>query len=344
MKLPKFTSGVTGQRVTHMTIATALLIVVFLSVSITWAHGIADQVNDPETSLSANCGLGFPPDNTGIYLFQSFTPTAETLAAVDLRLRLFGTLPAEGVTTSIRIRDGSPTGPILGASTAFVPGSTASITPFMAHFDFDPALPTTPGNLYVIEWFALVTDPDNWQFGWMFSETDTYPGGNEWGCTLIDVTWQEFNFITYKEASPPVANDDAASTAHNTPVVINVAANDTDPDADLVLSSVTILSGPANGSAVSNGDGTVTYTPNPGFSGLDTFTYEICDITGLCDDAQVQIDVAPSGSGGDGSPGRPDEPGEVVPDNPSNAADHANENACNNPGSEHRPRNIPPCR
>ncbi len=153
-------------------------------------------------------------------------------------------------------------------------------------------------------------------------------------CDTADVTVEVTN-------QPPVANDDAASTSINTPVVINVVSNDTDPDGDLVVSSVAVTVPPTSGSAVSNGDGTVTYTPNSGFHGADTFTYQICDSGGLCDTAVVTIDVTTGGGGGGGGGGG------TVPDNPSQAGDHANSNACEtNPGqaNDHRPDNLPPCR
>ncbi|HMS53636.1 MAG TPA: Ig-like domain-containing protein, partial [Chitinophagales bacterium] len=42
---------------------------------------------------------------------------------------------------------------------------------------------------------------------------------------------------------------------------------------------------------VVNGDGTFTYTPNPGFTGTDSFTYKICDPVLGCDEAIVVINV-----------------------------------------------------
>ena len=69
----------------------------------------------------------------------------------------------------------------------------------------------------------------------------------------------------------PVANNDSASTAPNTPVTVNVLANDTDPDNDPL--TVTGASTPAHGTAVVNADNTVTYTPTAGYSGPDSFTY-----------------------------------------------------------------------
>ena len=92
--------------------------------------------------------------------------------------------------------------------------------------------------------------------------------------------------------NPPVANNDNTSTNPNTPVLINVLENDSDPDNNLNPRTVTIVSNPANGTVRVNPDGTVVYTPNPGFTtGTDTFVYQVCDTTGLCDTATVTVTV-----------------------------------------------------
>ncbi|MGR3794945.1 Ig-like domain-containing protein [Vannielia sp. SX4] len=85
----------------------------------------------------------------------------------------------------------------------------------------------------------------------------------------------------------PVATDDTISTAADTEVVIDVAAdllaNDTDADGDsLTLASIGT---PANGSLSDNGDGTYSYTPNPGFTGTDTVSYAVSD--GITADAGI---------------------------------------------------------
>ena len=38
-------------------------------------------------------------------------------------------------------------------------------------------------------------------------------------------------------------------------------------------------------------NGEITYTPNPGFSGVDFFDYQVCDDDGDCDTATVIINV-----------------------------------------------------
>jgi CSLREA domain-containing protein len=98
--------------------------------------------------------------------------------------------------------------------------------------------------------------------------------------------------VTITVNAPPVANDDSADTPEDTPVTIDVALNDTDVDGNLNPASITVISGPVNGTVTSNGDGTFTYTPNPNFYGSDSFTYTIADDGGLTsDEATVTINV-----------------------------------------------------
>ncbi|MCH7498117.1 MAG: tandem-95 repeat protein, partial [Candidatus Marinimicrobia bacterium] len=67
----------------------------------------------------------------------------------------------------------------------------------------------------------------------------------------------------------PVAADDIASTAEDTPVTIDVLANDSDVDGDAL--SVSGATQGSNGSVAVNDDGTVTYTPEENFNGSDAF-------------------------------------------------------------------------
>jgi immune inhibitor A len=88
---------------------------------------------------------------------------------------------------------------------------------------------------------------------------------------------------------PPVAADNSAQTQQNKPVTIAVLANDTDPDGDpLTVQSTTQ---PGHGSAGINADNTVTYTPNTGFIGTDTFDYTVEDDDGATDTATVTVEV-----------------------------------------------------
>lgn len=92
---------------------------------------------------------------------------------------------------------------------------------------------------------------------------------------------------------PPVAEDDGGSTDEDQAVAINVAGNDSDIDNNLDVTTAKVITGPGNGVVTSNGDGTLTYTPNADFYGSDSFSYEICDSAGACDTATVTINIAP---------------------------------------------------
>ena len=90
---------------------------------------------------------------------------------------------------------------------------------------------------------------------------------------------------------PPVAADDVASTDEDTPVNIDVLANDADVDEPLDPTSVTVVTPPGNGSAVVESDGSITYTPAAQFNGADSFSYQITDSSGAPDTANVNITV-----------------------------------------------------
>ncbi|MHC5060204.1 MAG: PKD domain-containing protein [Planctomycetota bacterium] len=76
---------------------------------------------------------------------------------------------------------------------------------------------------------------------------------------------------------PPVANDDSTATDVDTPVTIDVLADDTDSDGTVEPATVVVTTAPDNGGAVVNGDGTISYTPDTAFVGIDTFTYTVDD-------------------------------------------------------------------
>ena len=96
------------------------------------------------------------------------------------------------------------------------------------------------------------------------------------------------NLVTPVNANP-VALADNARTVVDTPVTLAVLANDTDTDADFL--TVTSAGDPAHGGTLVNGDGTITYTPDPGFAGLDSFGYTLTDGQGGSATATVQVIV-----------------------------------------------------
>ncbi|MGQ3014010.1 MAG: tandem-95 repeat protein, partial [Flavobacteriales bacterium] len=95
----------------------------------------------------------------------------------------------------------------------------------------------------------------------------------------------------------PVAQNDLVNVNEGSSVTISVTTNDTDPENALDSASVSILGNPLHGTvSVDPVTGAVTYTPAPGYTGADSLTYVICDLTtaplpSLCDTAVVYITV-----------------------------------------------------
>jgi hypothetical protein len=87
-----------------------------------------------------------------------------------------------------------------------------------------------------------------------------------------------------------VAVNDSATTVQGQSITILVLFNDYDPDEDPL--TITGKTNGANGSVTNNGNN-VTYTPNAGFTGNDSFTYTISDGNGGTDTATVSVTVAP---------------------------------------------------
>jgi Ca2+-binding RTX toxin-like protein len=105
-------------------------------------------------------------------------------------------------------------------------------------------------------------------------------GGTDTATVTVDVT---------PVNDAPDAMDDDGTTTEDTPVTIDVLGNDSDVDGDML--SVVDLGDPANGTVTDNGDGTVDYTPDAGFTGTDTFTYTVSDGNGGTDVAEVTVTV-----------------------------------------------------
>jgi hypothetical protein len=116
-------------------------------------------------------------------------------------------------------------------------------------------------------------------------------------CDQDPISSVSFDWTVNDVNRDPVAVDDNATTDLNTPVTVDVLANDDDPDGDEL--TVAGVGEPLNGTAEVNNDGTVTYTPNTGFLGEDDFVYTIEDGFGGTGQATVTIMVVDPGTGED---------------------------------------------
>ena len=92
---------------------------------------------------------------------------------------------------------------------------------------------------------------------------------------------------------PPEAISDVASTAADSAVAINLLGNDESGGDAIALIGLSPLAN-GTGTLVNNGDGTVTYTPNPGIGNVsDSFTYTIANSQNFTDTTTVIITVEP---------------------------------------------------
>jgi len=95
----------------------------------------------------------------------------------------------------------------------------------------------------------------------------------------------------------PTANNDNAVTTQNTPVVINVLANDVAGSGAIVPSTVAFVSGTQPNAStvgvftVNAVSGAVTFTPVAAFTGAATISYKVCDVNNLCGTAIITVNV-----------------------------------------------------
>ena len=93
--------------------------------------------------------------------------------------------------------------------------------------------------------------------------------------------------------SPTSINDEYTIDEDTTLEVVppGVLGNDTDPDSDPL--SAILVAPPQHGTLTLNADGSVNYTPDANFNGVDGFSYLAGDGTGQSEVASVTINVTP---------------------------------------------------
>lgn len=102
--------------------------------------------------------------------------------------------------------------------------------------------------------------------------------------TVLDYTYTDTPTNTV-----PIAVDDDYFVLAGGVLQANVIANDADADHQLLTIAEHTI--PAHGAFTISADGDFTYTPDPGFLGVDTFTYRITDGVALSNTAVVTIHV-----------------------------------------------------
>jgi large repetitive protein len=93
----------------------------------------------------------------------------------------------------------------------------------------------------------------------------------------------------------PVASNQTNTTPESTLVNGTVAALASDVDGNLNPNSFTVVTTTPNGTFTLNATGTYSYLPNANFTGIDSVTYQVCDLgtPALCATAVIKINVTP---------------------------------------------------
>ena len=136
--------------------------------------------------------------------------------------------------------------------------------------------------------------------------------------TADDGTVQFFDELTItvdgatEPNSAPVADDQSLSTDENTDLIVTLTATDADGD----NMTYSVLTGPSNG-ILSGTAPDLTYTPDGGFSGSDSFTFVANDGTDDSNTATISITVLTpfeAWAGGSGSSPGDDSNTDGIPD------------------------------
>ncbi|MET6998091.1 Ig-like domain-containing protein [Chitinophaga defluvii] len=107
--------------------------------------------------------------------------------------------------------------------------------------------------------------------------------------SYCDIAKVFFNVTSVNDA--PIAIRDNITVTEDVPATGNVLTNDSDPDGNALTAS--LVTAPVNGTVVLNADGSLTYTPNANYNGLDSLIYQVCDngTPSLCDTATVIFSI-----------------------------------------------------
>ena len=171
----------------------------------------------------------------------------------------------------------------------------------------------------VIPISQLISDPDNdidystilieksAQFGvvslgvnpgeLVYTPNAGFAGNDSFNYSIADATGLRSNISVISmqvSNEAPNADDDEFIINEDETSVLNVLGNDSDPQNNINPSSIIVVANPLNGSTnVNTENGTVVYTPNGDYNGTDFLIYRICDFTGYCDEARVDVTILP---------------------------------------------------
>ncbi len=240
-------------------------------------------------------GLQIPADATeeGFIVKERGGNDPIKIAAIT-SLDAFGNAASFGTVVSATPSDWGPSGYSLRTQVLRKPNQTTNAV-MTANLNPQPLT----GILFTFQ--DMGVSPGDVIYGYALAAGDAPSNSSDW----LDVSTFPINTTAssggldlvaggaYFSSNPVIeAEDDHFTTPFETMLQASVATNDTYQNGSVFE----LIDNPLNGSVVFHSDGTFEYTPNPGFDGVDEFTYKVClpePLSYICDDATVFITVEP---------------------------------------------------
>lgn len=203
-----------------------------------------------------------PPNFSGqdTFLYFDTDTNGKTSNNATVRITVVNVAPVAVADYAITLENTAVNVPVLKNDNPVNP-QIDILTPSIAN-------PPSGGTTLVINADKTITctPPPSFTGNVTFTYFDTDQKGRTSNNATVTVT------VYSSTPSVPVAVPDSANVKENGVVLIPVLDNDIRTNQQHFL-SVTISTSPAHGTALVNGNNTVTYTPTPNFFGEDTFTY-----------------------------------------------------------------------
>jgi len=128
------------------------------------------------------------------------------------------------------------------------------------------------GDAFILASGLYSYTPDNDFVGTDAFEYEVCDNGNP---ALCDTAMVNITVINVNDA--PLATADTFYMVANTILETNLITNDSDPENDQLIMDTAPASSPPNGTLNMQSNGDIDYTPDPGYTGTVTFSYEVCD-------------------------------------------------------------------
>ncbi len=261
------------------------------------APGVLANDSDPNPGTVLTAVLSGGPANGGLTLNSdgsfSYTPNAGTSGADSFTYQASDGLLLSAVTT-VNVSVAANLAPVAvgdSYSTAFGTALTVA-APGVLGNDSDPegaaltaALVTGPtGGVLTLGpagSFSYTPNP-----GFSGADSFTYTAGDGYASSAATTVT-----IAVAANQAPVTVGESYSTAFGAALTVaapGVLANDSDPEGAALTAS--LVTGPTGGVLTPGPDGSFSYTPNPGFSGADSFTYTASD--GYASSAATTVTIA----------------------------------------------------